>query len=65
VGEPGAKNIRSGPGTNFSAPHIAYPGDRVKITDSSSDSGGYLWYKVYFPNSGAEGWIAAQLVQRD
>ncbi|EDX83976.1 Bacterial SH3 domain family [Synechococcus sp. PCC 7335] len=63
--EAGSKNIRSGPGTNYSVRHIAYPGDRIIIQTSSTDSGGYTWYKVTFPKSGAEGWIAAQLVQRD
>jgi serine/threonine protein kinase, bacterial len=65
VGEPGYKNIRSGPGTSFRAAHIAYPGDRVRVLESTSGSGGYTWYKVYFPNSGADGWIAGQLISRD
>ena len=65
VGQSGSKNIRTGPGSNYSVQHIAYPGDRVRILDSSNDSGGYVWYKVYFPNSGADGWLAGQLVQRD
>jgi serine/threonine protein kinase, bacterial len=61
----GSKNIRSGPGTKYSVQHVAYPGDRVRIVESSQDVGGYTWYKVYFPKSGAEGWIAAQLISRD
>jgi serine/threonine-protein kinase len=65
IGEPGSKNIRSGPGTSFEVRHIAYPGDRVQILESRQDAGGYLWYRVFFPNSGAEGWIAAQLVKPD
>jgi serine/threonine protein kinase, bacterial len=64
-GQAGSKNIRSGPGTNYGTAHEAYPGDRVVIRDSAKDAGGYTWYKVYFPNSGAEGWIAAQLVSPD
>lgn len=64
-GESGSKNIRSGPGTTYDSPHVAYPGDRVKIIDSAQDKGGYTWYKVYFPKSGADGWIAAQLVRTD
>jgi serine/threonine protein kinase, bacterial len=63
IGEPGSKNIRSGPGTSYGVRHIAYPGDVVSITDSAKDKGGFLWYKVYFPKSGAEGWIASQLVK--
>ncbi|MEL7511004.1 MAG: SH3 domain-containing protein, partial [Cyanobacteria bacterium J06554_3] len=63
--ESGSKNIRSGPGTNFRVAHEAFPGDRVIIQDSARDSGGYLWYKVSFPESGAQGWIAGQLIRRD
>lgn len=65
VGNKGETNIRSGPGTNFGVRHIAYPGDRVKILASDQDSGGYIWYKIYFPKSGASGWIAGQLLQPD
>jgi serine/threonine protein kinase, bacterial len=64
-GEAGSKNIRSGPGTSFDSPHMADPGDRVQIVDTAQDQGGFTWYKVYFPKTGAEGWIAAQLVKRD
>jgi serine/threonine protein kinase, bacterial len=63
VGNKGETNIRRGPGTNFGVQHIAFPGDRVKILASEQDNGGYLWYKVYFPKSGASGWIAGQLLQ--
>lgn len=65
VGDPGSKNIRSGPGTTFTTVHMAYPGDRVRVLDSTQDAGGYTWYKVYFPKSGADGWIAAQLIKID
>jgi serine/threonine-protein kinase len=65
VGEPGSKNIRSGPGTNYAAIHIAYPGDRVTIIRSDRDPGGFLWHNVYFPQSQAQGWIAAQLIRTD
>ncbi len=65
VGSKGETNIRSGPGTNFGVQHIAYPGDRVKILASDQDGGGYIWYKIYFPKSGASGWIAGQLLQPD
>jgi serine/threonine protein kinase, bacterial len=63
VGKSGSKNIRSGPGTNYPVKHTANPGDRVRIIGSSSDRGGYSWYKVYSPSSGTEGWIGAQLVE--
>jgi serine/threonine protein kinase, bacterial len=65
IGDSSSKNIRRGPGSEFPVQHIAYPGDRVQITGSEQDSGGYVWYKVYFPKSGASGWIAGQLIQPD
>jgi serine/threonine protein kinase, bacterial len=65
IGEAGTKNIRTGPGTNYGVQHTAVTGDRVRIIDTRQDSGGYVWHKIYFPKSGAEGWIAAQLIQRD
>jgi serine/threonine-protein kinase len=40
-------------------------GDRVEVLDSDQDSGGYYWYKVSFPKSGAVGWVAAQLINID
>ncbi len=65
VGDPGATNIRTGPGTNFSTRHIAYPGDRVRILATSRDDNGNLWYKIYFPISKADGWIYGQLLKPD
>jgi uncharacterized protein YraI len=62
VGNAGVKNIRSGPGTIYPKQFIASTGDRVQVLGSGKDSGGYLWYKVYFPQSGNQGWIAAQLL---
>ena len=64
-GEGGIKNVRTGPGTKYPTEHECYPGDRVKIIDQNTDSGGYVWYKVYFPKSGASGWMAAQLIRPD
>ena len=65
VGQPGSKNVRSGPGTVYDSKHVAYPGNRVRILERSSDVGGYTWYKVYFPESGADGWVAGQLLNID
>jgi hypothetical protein len=62
VGDPSSKNIRSGPGTEYEVRHIAYPGDSIQILETAQDGSGYTWYKVLFPQSGAQGWIAAQLV---
>jgi len=65
VGTPEAKNIRSGAGTDYKPLHTAYPGDRIRVIGKAYDRGGYLWYNIYFPQSGAEGWIGAHLVQVD
>ena len=65
VGDGSAKNIRLGPGSQFAVQHIAYTGDRVVIKTSELDSGGYIWYRIYFPRSGASGWIAGQLLKPD
>jgi hypothetical protein len=64
-GTPGSKNIRSGPGVNFPSKYTVSTGERVRILESSNDSGGYTWYKVSFPDAGVEGWIAAQLLSID
>lgn len=63
MGDPSSKNIRSGPGTEYEVRHIAYPGDPIQILETAQDGGGYTWYKVQFSQSGAQGWIAAQLVE--
>lgn len=65
VGSPGSKNIRSGPGPAYGELHIAYPGDRVLVTDSNTGTDGEPWYKVYFAQSGAEGWISGFLLKFD
>ncbi|NJP08223.1 MAG: SH3 domain-containing protein [Leptolyngbyaceae cyanobacterium RU_5_1] len=64
VGEPGEKNIRSGPGTNYKVRHIAYPGNRVRVIGKAYE-GSFPWYKVYFPSSRADGWIAGHLIEID
>ncbi|WP_250126820.1 SH3 domain-containing protein [Chroococcidiopsis sp. CCMEE 29] len=61
----GRINLRTGPGTVNKAIGYGIPGDRVQVLDSGQDSGGYYWYKVRFPNSGAVGWVAAQLISVD
>jgi serine/threonine protein kinase, bacterial len=65
AGNKGETNIRRGPGMNHGVQHIAYPGDRVKVLETKYDSGGYRWYKIYFPKSGASGWIAEKLLKPD
>jgi serine/threonine protein kinase len=65
VGQPGKKNIRRGPGLEYSPRHIAYPGDRVQVIESARNSDNFLWYHIYFPKSGADGWIASNLLAVD
>lgn len=61
----GKINLRTGPGTVNKAIGYGINGERVQVLDSGQDSGGYYWYKVSFPNSGAVGWVAAQLINID
>ncbi len=61
----GRINLRAGPGTVNQAIGYGINGDRVQILESNQDSGGYVWYKVWFPKSGAIGWIAGQLLERE
>lgn len=62
AGSSGSKNIRSGPGTNYSVVGQGYTGQEIEILGSDYDQGGYMWYKVYHSSSGTTGWIASQLV---
>jgi uncharacterized protein YraI len=64
-GSPGTKNIRSGAGTIYGVVGKIRTGDRIQILGTSYDRGGYQWYNIYDPQSGARGWIAAQLISRD
>jgi serine/threonine-protein kinase len=65
VGEPGSKNIRSGPGLEYKKRHIAYPGDRVQVLNQTFNADNYPWYEIYFPKSRARGWIAGHLLAVD
>ena len=65
VGESGSKNIRSGPGLEYRKIHIAYPGDRVQVINITANADNFPWYKIYFPKSGAQGWIAGNLLALD
>ncbi|MDV2998284.1 MAG: hypothetical protein N4J56_007989 [Chroococcidiopsis sp. SAG 2025] len=65
TGSPGTKNIRSGPGTNYGVVGKISTGDRVQTLSQAYDSGGYLWYQVYYPPHKTKGWIARQLIKTD
>jgi len=65
AGEPGQKNIRSGPGLEYSIIQNADSGDRVQVIETKRNSDNFLWYRIYFPESGADGWIAGNLLAVD
>ncbi|MFM7717356.1 MAG: SH3 domain-containing protein, partial [Microcystis sp.] len=58
-------NIRSGPGLEYPTRYITYSGDRVQVIESARNSDNFIWYKIYFPKSEAEGWIAGNLLAVD
>jgi serine/threonine-protein kinase len=64
TGEPGVKNIRSGPSTNHTVLYRGVPGDRIRTLGVVHNSDGHPWYQVLLPNS-TQGWIAGQLVALD
>ena len=59
----GRKNIRSGPGINYSIVANGYTGDRIEIIAQEVGMEGYLWYNIYHPESQTNGWIASHLVE--
>ena len=65
AGKSGIKNIRSGAGTVHGVVGTISIGSRVKILSKKQDRGGYLWYEIYHPSSGTQGWIAAHLISID
>lgn len=65
TGEPGSKNVRGGPGTNYPVIGSISTGERVMVVGSSFDTGGFKWYQIRHPLSGSTGWIAAQLLDID
>jgi hypothetical protein len=64
-GSAGAKNIHSGPGTQYDELHIAYPGDRVMVSDSTFGTDGEIWHKVYYAKYDTEGWLPGFLLNLD
>ena len=64
-GNPGRKNIRSGPGTNYGVLGNVYPGDRVQVLGNGQEPNGFTWYEVLAPTANTRGWIAHHLVTLD
>jgi len=60
-GDPGTKNLRSGPGTKYDVVGTVQTGEPVTILAKSFDSGGYPWVKV-LTASGQTAWIAGHLL---
>ena len=65
TGDPGRKNIRSGPGTNYRVLGNVYPGDRIQVIGNGQEATGFTWYKVMAPSANTEGWMAHHLVTLD
>ena len=65
--DPGSRiNIRSRPSVASSSPHYGFPGDRVTVLDrSTTTNDGYVWYRVRFVESGADGWVRGDLIAID
>jgi hypothetical protein len=61
-GKPGWKNLRSGPGTRYGVVKEIKTGETVEVLGSSTDVGGYQWFRVR-TSDGVEAWIAAQLIK--
>jgi hypothetical protein len=60
-GDPGTKNLRSGPGTKYDVVGTVQTGESVTILAKSFDTGGYSWVKV-LTASGQTAWIAGHLL---
>ena len=63
--------LRSGPGTNFKSLGYGLVGDYIYIlsttppeADYAEDRQGYLWYRVGFPRSGAQGWMREDFLKK-
>ncbi|NJP11601.1 MAG: SH3 domain-containing protein [Leptolyngbyaceae cyanobacterium RU_5_1] len=55
-------NVRSQPTTSSQSPHYGLAGDRVEVLRSTRGQDGYIWHYVQFNQSGAKGWVRADLV---
>lgn len=65
-GEPGKKNIRSGPSTDYPVVGEISTGSRITIVSKGKeDQGGYIWYEIYDPFSKTKGWMTEQLIYFD
>ena len=57
-------NVRQEPGIQAAILHYGVPSDRVTLMYSRRDAAGAIWYEVKFPDSGAQGWVRGDFVQR-
>ncbi|MGI2908485.1 SH3 domain-containing protein [Tolypothrix sp. VBCCA 56010] len=55
-------NVRSAPTTESSSPHYGLSGD-IEVLRQTKAKDGYTWYYVKFYQSGAEGWVRADLIR--
>ncbi|MEG3439728.1 serine/threonine protein kinase [Pannus brasiliensis CCIBt3594] len=65
AGQAGRKNIWSGPGLGYGVRHRAFTGDRVRVLQMVRNGDNFPWYEVFFPTTGARGWIAGNLLAID
>lgn len=56
-------NIRVAPSPNAVAQHFGYAGDEISLLTEARGDDGYIWYKVRFSSSAAEGWVRGDFVQ--
>jgi Bacterial SH3 domain len=57
-------NVRQEPSVQAKILHYGVPSDRVTLLYSRRDAAGTMWYEVKFPDSGAQGWVRGDFVQR-
>ncbi|MDB9524635.1 SH3 domain-containing protein [Oscillatoria sp. CS-180] len=56
-------NIRVGPSTDTIARHYGLANDQVTILDQTRSEDDFIWYRVRFEESAAEGWVRGDFVR--
>lgn len=56
-------NVRTFPSMDAYIQHYGLVGDEVEILEEIRDTEGYIWYRVQFEATGAEGWIREELLR--
>jgi|GEM_PF-5902368 len=58
-----AINVREQPSTSSKAVLAVKPGEKAEILEQRLGEDTYTWYKLKFPDQGAEGWMRGDFVQ--